>query len=139
MTVATFHPNLRAAIREKLLTLAGLPAQAWEGRVYQPIKGTPYMSESVRAISSEVRALGVGGTIAHTITGNFTFHYPAGKGTNDIEGMVGTVLALFRPGTVLSYGGDSAIVQQAERTAVSQESDWINVTVIITAVGHTVN
>jgi hypothetical protein len=139
MTVATFHPNLRAAIRQKLLTLTGLPAQAWEGRPYQPIKGTPYVSENVRAIASQVRALGLGGTIAHTITANFTFHYPAGKGTTDIEGMAGGVMALFRPGTTLSYDGDSAVVQQAERTAVSQEPDWINVTVIITAVGHTVN
>lgn len=139
MTVATFHKNLRAAIRQKLLTQANLPAQAWEGKAYQPVKGTPYISESVRAISSQVRALGLGGTIAHTVTANFTLHYPAGKGTNDIEGMAGNVMALFRPGTTLSYDGDSAVVQQAERTAVSQEPDWINVTVIITAVGHTVN
>lgn len=139
MTVATFHSNIRAAFRQKLLTLANVPAQAWEGRPFQPVKGTPFVSESVRAISSVVRALGLGGTIAHTVTGNFTFHYPAGKGTNDIDGMVGSTLALFRPGTILSYGNDSATVQQAERTAVSQEPDWINVTVIITAVGHTVN
>lgn len=139
MTVATFHANLRAAIRQKINTQPGLPAPAWEGRAYQPFKGTPYFSESVRAISSVVRALGLGGTIAHTITANFTFHYPAGKGTTAIEGMVGNVMALFRPGTTLSYNGDSAVVQQAERTAVSQEPDWINVTVIITAVGHTVN
>lgn len=139
MTVATFHKNLRAAIRQKLLTQQGLPAQAWEGKPYQPIKGTPYLSESVRAISSVVTALGRGGNIAHRITGNFTLHYPAGNGTNDIEGMAGSVMALFRPGTVLSYGGDSAVVQQAERTGIIQEPDWINLTVIITAVGHTVN
>lgn len=139
MTVATFHPNMRSAFRQRLLTQSGIPAQAWEGRPYTPVKGTPYVSESIRAISSVVRALGLGGTIAHTLTGNFTFHYPAGKGTADIDAMVGNVMALFRPGTVLSYGGDGAVVQQAERTAVQQEPDWINVTVIITAVGHTAN
>lgn len=139
MTVATFHPNIRAAFRQTLLTLNSLPAQAWEGKPYQPVKGTPFVSESVRAISSQVRALGLGGTIAHTVTGNFTFHYPAGKGTTAVETVVGNVMALFRPGTTLSYGGDSAVVQQAERTGITQEPDWINVTVIITAVGHTVN
>lgn len=139
MTVATFHKNLRSAIRDKLLTQTGLPAQAWEGRAYQPVKGTPYVSESVRAISSEVRAIGLGGTIAHRITANFTFHYPAGKGTSPVETMAGNVMALFRPGTILSYGDDSAVVQQAERTSVSQEADWISITVIITAVGYTVN
>jgi hypothetical protein len=139
MSAATFHANLRAAFRQRLLTQTGLPAQAWEGRPYQPVKGTPYVSESIRAISSVVRALGLGGTIAHTVTGNFTFHFPAGKGTNDVDSMAGSVMALFRPGTVLAYGGDSAVVQQAERSAVIQEPDWINVTVIITAVGHTAN
>lgn len=139
MSAATFHSNLRAAFRQKLLTQSGLPAQAWEGRPYQPVKGTPYVSESIRAISSVVRALGLGGNIAHTVTGNFTFHYPAGKGTNDIDGMAGNVMALFRPGTVLAYGDDGAVVQQAERGPVLQEPDWINVTVIITVVGHTAN
>lgn len=139
MTVATFHANVRAAFRQKLLTQSGLPAQAWEGKAYQPVKGTPYVSESVRAISSEVRALGLGGTIAHTVTCNLTFHYPAGRGTKDAETMVGNVMALFRPGTTLVYGGNSAIVQQTERTAISQEPDWLSVTVIITAVGHTAN
>lgn len=139
MTVATFHANMRAAVRERLVSLAGMPVVAWEGRAFQPVKGTPYISESVRAVSSTVRALGVGGNIAHTVTASFRLHYPAGKGTQAIDATAGALLAHFRPGTVLAYSADSAVVQQAERTGNEIEPDWINATVIITFIGHTVN
>lgn len=139
MSATTVHADLRAAVRQRLLTLNGLPAQAWEGRTYTPIKGTPYISESVRPISSVVRALGVGGTIAHTITANFQLHYPAGGGTTAIDAMAGNLLEHFRPGTTLVYSESKAVVQQAERTALQQEPDWINCTVIIRFVGYTVN
>ncbi len=139
MSATTIHSDVRAAVRQRLLTLNGLPAQAWEGRPYTPVKGTPYISESVRPISSVVRALGVGGTIAHTINAAFQLHYPPGVGTSAIDAMAGSLLQHFRPGTGLSYGTSTAVVQQAERTALQQEPDWINCTVIITLVGHTVN
>lgn len=139
MSVTDFHTHIRSAIRAKLMTLNGLPAQAWEGRVYTPIKGTPYISESVRPISSEVRGLGLGGYIAHTVTANFQLHYPAGTGTTAIDALAGNLLQLFRPGTALVHSASSATVQQAERTGLQQEPDWTNCTVIITLVGHTVN
>lgn len=139
MSAATFHSNIRSGIRQHLTSLSALPVVAWEGRSYQPVKGTPWISEQMRPISSVVRATGRGGVIAHTLTENLTLHFPPGKGTVEIDALAGALIELFRPGTSVSYGGASAVVQQAERMALIQEPDWINCPVIVTLIGHTSN
>ena len=97
------------------------------------------MTEQMRPISSVVRATGLGGVIAHTVTANFTLHYPQGKGTVEIDATAGALIELFRPGASISYNTASAVVQQAERMALFQEPDWINCPVVITLIGHTSN
>lgn len=139
MSTATFHAELRSGTRQKLQTAAGLPSVDWEGLEFTPVKGTPWLTENIRPISSTVIGTGSGGYIAHKVTANFTLHYPLNKGTADIEAMAGTLMQLFHPGTSVTYGTTAAIVQQAERMALLQESDWINLTVVVTMIGHTTN
>ncbi len=139
MSAATFHANLRAAIRQHLQTLPSLPPVAWQGREFAPVKGQPFVSESMVPVSSDVRATGLGGYIAHTVTANFTLHFPANKGTTALETLAGALMQHFRPGTVLSYASAAATVQQAERVGLIQEPDWLNATVVVTAIGHTTN
>ncbi len=139
MTAATVHSNIRAAIRQRLLTIPGLPAQAWEGREFTPVRGTAYLSESFRPLASDVRALGLGGTIAHSINASITLHFPANGGTNPVDAIAGAILAAFRPGTSLVYGGDSGVVQQATRAGLVQEPDWLNCAVTISVVAYTSN
>lgn len=138
-SAANIHAHLRAAVRALLTAASGLPAIAWEGRPYQPIKGTPYLAEGFRPVSSVVRALGPGGTIAHTVIATFTLHYPAGHGTTAIDAAAGALLQLFKPCTILAYEGSRAVVQQAERHPLLQEPDWLTCGVVVTAVGHTSN
>lgn len=139
MSATNVHPEIRAAVRTRLQALAGLPAVSWEGREYRPIKGTPFIAESMTPVSSVVRALGLGGTIAHTITANFTLHFPAGKGTANVEALAGALLEHYRPGTTLAYGTSAGMVQQAERMPLIQEPDWLTCAVIVTIVAHTSN
>ena len=139
MTVATFHSNMRAAVRERLLTVSGLPAVAWEGKAYSPTKGTPFISESFQPVSSVVSALGAGGTVAHRCLATFTLHYPPNAGSAAIDTMAGALLAHFYPGLAVTYAGQTSTVQQAERRGLTQEPDWINSSIIVTMVGHTTN
>lgn len=139
MTVETLHSDLRSAAREKLLTVENLPTMHWEGRNFTPIKGQAYVSESFRAITSTVQALGLGGVIAHTCTANFTIHYPSDTGTTDIDALAGAMLNTFRPGTSLAYGDSTATITQAERGPLLQEPDWLNCTVIISMTARTLN
>lgn len=131
---------MRAGLRQALIAITALPAaKQWEGRFADMARGTPFVSESVRPVSSVVRALGLGGTIAHTINATFTLHYPADTGTSQIEAAAGALMQAFRPGTSVVYGTSKGIVQSAERGPLLQQPDWINCPVTITVVAHTVN
>lgn len=139
MSAATFHKDLRSAVRDRLQSLTGVPSIAWEGREFTPVKGEPYVTESIIPVSSDVMATGLGGYIAHTVTANFTLHYPVNSGTVALESLAGALMQHFRPGTVLSYGDAAVTVQQVERVGLTQEPDWLNGTVIVTMIGHTIN
>lgn len=139
MGIETFHSNIRAGIRARLITLADLPAMAWEAREFSPVKGTPYISETLRPVSSRVRALGRGGNQAHTLIQTFGLFFPANQGTTASDALAGKLLKLFEPGTGIAYGGDTAMVQEAERMALVTQPDWINVPVIVTMTGYTAN
>ncbi|CAB4122354.1 Protein of unknown function DUF4128 [uncultured Caudovirales phage] len=137
--IATVHSDLRSAFRARLQAINGLPSgRAWEGRSYAPQIGTPFIRESFRPISSTVRAVGIGGLIAHKMTGNLNLFFPAGKGTADVEQAAGLILAAFAPGTSLVYGPSSGVILQAERSPILQEPDWISVPLTITVYAYTV-
>lgn len=140
MSAASVHSNIRAGLRQALLAISGLPSEKqWEGRVSDAAIGKPFVSESVRPVSSVVRAAGLGGTIAHTINATFTLHYPANSGTTQIESSAGALMQAFRPGTSVVYGNSKGTIQSAERGPLLQQPDWINCPVTITVVAYTVN
>lgn len=140
MSIETFHLNIRAGLRARLMTLpGGLPDMAWENEAYSPKVGTPYIAETLIANSSRVRALGKGGNTGHQLLLTLTLNFPANTGTNPSDALAGKLLALFSPGTGIVYGGDQAMVQEAEKLGVQQQPDWIKVPVIITLTGYTQN
>lgn len=139
MTAATFHSDLRAAIRQHLLQLPSLPQFAWEGKDFTPVKGQPWARESLLPVSSVVTATGRGGVIAHTVNATFQLHYPANEGTTALDAFAGALLDHFSPGTALTYATSSAVIQQAQRMGLAQEADWLNCPVIVTLIGHTSN
>ena len=139
MTVSTFFSDIRAGVRDRLLALPNLPEVHWEGTEYASTVGVPFITEALRPVSSVVTAPGVGGLIAHTVLATFTLHDPTKVGTNALEGAAGALMALFRPGNAVSYGTATAVIQQTERAGATQEPDWINLSVVVTLVGHTTN
>ena len=139
MSAAAFHHNLRAGFRQLLQAIPALPSVAWEGVVFTPVKGTPWLSESLRPISSIVRGTGRGGYIAHTVTANLNVRVPAGAGTVTLDALAGSILEAFHPGTAVVYGPDAATVLQAERLGNQQEPDWLSAPITLTMIGHTTN
>lgn len=138
--IATIHADLRAAFRTKLLSIVGIPADIeFEGTPFSPGIGIPFARESMRAIYSQPRAIGLGGTIQHRVTGNIGLFYPAGKGTLEIETAAGLILAAFAPGTSLVYGGAKGGILQAERAPLLQETDYIGCAITITIQAYTAN
>ena len=138
MSLATVHPNIRAAARQVILATAGLPASKfWEGEAFSTTLGQAYLLENVAPVGSVPRATGSAGTIAHTIAVRATLGFPAGKGTLPIEQAVAALMVAFAPGSWLTYGGDSGVIQKCERTSLRQEPDWISCTVTATVVAYT--
>lgn len=136
---ATIHADMRAAFREKLLTLPDLPEVAWEGREYLDKAGTPFIREQFRPVFSRVSAVGYGGTIEHRMTGNLTLFYPTKKGTMALDAMAGSIFTLFLPGQSLVYGESAGVISNTERNAVLQEPKWLSCTVTVTITAFTAN
>lgn len=135
--IATLHADIRAAFRAALLTVPNLPANViWEGREGTTTTGQPFMRESVTPIFSDPRALGMGGTIQHRILCRAQVFYPAGDGTVAVEAAAGEILAAFRPGSVLVYGGNAGTVFKAERAQILTEAAFISITVTITVTAY---
>ena len=134
-TAATIHDDVQAAARTLLLTVAGLPAVAWQGKAYQPVKGKPWISEALVPGPSLPRSLGEGGTISHRIIISLSLHYPPNEGTKALGAMAGALLQKFKPGTFIDQG----VVMQAERRSLISEPDWLSTSVLITVVAYTTN
>lgn len=139
MSIATLHPDLRAAFRARLQALPGLiSSRAWEGRPFTPTKGTPWLRESVRPLSSQVRGVGRGGIVEHRLAGTVTLFWPAGEPLVDMEAQAGAILEFFDPGLRIAHGDNVATIIQGERGPILQEPDWQSCTVTITLRAHTV-
>lgn len=134
---ATIHADMRAALREKLLTLSDLPEVAWEGREFNDQLGTPFIREQFRPVSSRVSAIGYGSTIEHRMVGNFTLFFPAKKGTIAIDDLAGRIFTLLLPGQSLVHGGSAGTIQNTERNALMQEPNWLSCTVSVTIMAFT--
>jgi Bacteriophage related domain of unknown function len=140
VTIATLHTDMRSAWRQTLQGITGLTVEwAWEGRPYFPRDGVAFVRESFRAINSEPRAVGRGGTIAHDMTGNLVLCFPAGRGTLDVETAAGLILSAMPPGTPLVYGQNSGVVTKASRSPVAVTPQWVEVPVTVNVLAYTAN
>lgn len=136
-SAGTIHAELRAAFREKLLTLVDLPEIAWEGKEYTDTVGKPFIREQFRPVYSRVSAIGYAGTIEHKMVGTLTLFYPTKKGTVPIDTMAGRLFMLFLPGQSLVYLNSSGTISNTERSGLNQEPNWLSCTVTVTITAFT--
>ena len=136
----TAHIELRQALRQRLIGLSGLPPEAqraWEGRSFTPTKNTPWLRERLMPLDSRVVAPGHGGYEEHTVTYQISLFHPPGTDTQALELLAGRVRKHFQPGTPIFHGWIKAWSQQATRSAVLAEPDWLQVAVSVRVMAHT--
>lgn len=128
----------RAALRQRLLTVPGLPAgRQWENEGYDPVPGTPWLREQLMpagSVPASFGGKGIGdGLIRDDGLWQITLFYPAGQGTKEAELMAKAVCSAFRPGLsgVISYDGQNVICSRAEKAKAIQEPDWYGIPVTI--------
>lgn len=118
--------------------VAALPAlRHWEGEVFSPTQGRPFVDESLLVPYSAPRAIGPAGVVYHAITFALNFVYPAGKGTLAVESMAAAALAHFARGTVFTYGSNRGRVEKVERRSLIQEPDWLRCPVQVAVAAYT--
>lgn len=130
--------EIRAALRQRLLTVANLPAgRQWENEGYDPVPGTPWLREKHMPTGSAPASFGgrgiADGLMRDDGLWQITLLYPAGKGTKPAEQMAKAICSAFRPGQsgVISYGGQNVICQRAEVAPAIQEPDWYAIPVTV--------
>jgi len=138
-SAGTIHAELRAAFRERLMSLDDLPEIAWEGKEYTDTVGRAFIREQFRPVYSRISAIGYGSTLEHKMTGNLTLFYPPKKGTLPIDTMAGRLFMLFLPGQSLIYLDSSGTISNTERSALNQEPNWLSCTVTVTITAFTAN
>lgn len=122
--------------------IAALPqGRAWEGFDFFPIDGRPYTSEAMVTGASRKRSIGgpngVGAVIEHRPSLVASFFYPKNKGTLAIERMTGAAMALFLPGSSLTYGGDSARITDVECSQTYDDGARIGRAVTVSTLAFT--
>lgn len=130
--------EIRAALRQRLLTVPGLPAgREWENEKYDPVVGTPWLRETLMpsgTVPASFGGQGIGdGLLRDDGLWQITLFYPAGQGTKTADMMAKAVASAFRPGQsgVISYAGRIVMCRRAEVGKAIQEPDWYGLPITV--------
>src|SRR6056297_706773 len=118
------HTNISAALSTRLGTLPSSPPVAYENAGYTPAEGTAYIAEHY--LPAETSVVGLADDDSNDFTGVYQIDvrtpldaYKAGG--NDIAD---AVLSHFKRGTVMTYSGQSVVVQTASRAQGRPSGSW---------------
>ena len=102
---ATVYTDIRAALEQRLSSLPGLPAVAWENVKYTPVVGTPYLEPIIMWAEATQAEIGVTGRNWERGIYQITAVYPLDKGSSALEVMTGNIREWFKRGTELQQNG----------------------------------
>ena len=136
--------KIRAALRQRLLTVVGLPAgRQWENEFFEPVVGQPYLKEKLMPTNSDVVSFGANGAADGTIKDDglwqITLFYPQGEGTKDAQLMAEAIRVALKPSTQLSYDGENLTVMRAVIAPGRDEAVWYSIPITIKYMTHTTN
>ena len=129
---------LRAALRQLLITVSGLPSsRAWESVSFEPTVGTPYVREALLSplASQDPRSLPQpGGVVEERSVYQISVYHPQNRGTEDSDNVVQAVLGVFRPGAQVMTTPHNTKVLFATVSPPLDDSDWRMVPVSVTLI-----
>jgi uncharacterized protein DUF4128 len=142
--VSKVRENVRAAMRQRLLTTATLPTaapgRAWENWAFEKAAGTPWLRDSVSGGLSELASIGPRARVRHEGLYFLDFFFPADTGMKAPDTLVDEILtATFYPGLQVSYGGLAVSIRRVSSVLPEHEPGWVQVPTTIAWRAHTVN
>jgi hypothetical protein len=123
--------EIESAIEQHLLALPGEPIIAYWGRLYEPVKGVPYILAQITA--QNVRAMGYGASAPELWEGflQITVAHPRVEGPTVARQRADAVRNHFPRGLNLSSGPANVIIMERSIQPMITTVDWINYPVII--------
>lgn len=101
----TMYSDIRTALSQRLETMPGVIAVAWENARFVPTTGVPYLIPSVMWGEAQQAEQGATGRNWEIGVYQITAVYPGGTGVTEINTMAGKIKERFKRGTVLTYNG----------------------------------
>lgn len=124
------YTAIRAALTARLQTLASLPPVAWENVAYTPTLGTTFLKPSLLPAEPFQAEIGAAGQNMHVGVYQVSIFAPAGTGMAH-QTLRDSICDLFKRGVTLTYGGVTVTCVKAYPGAMLQETDWIQIPIIV--------
>jgi hypothetical protein len=124
----TISASIRAALEVALAAVPGIPAaRAYQGVLFTPVLGTPWVRASIVWTTQRQAALG---TDLYLHEGLFLVNVfsPQGKGAKAVEAIADAICADFVPTAPL---GNGVRVRYAQKAALIEEPDWLSIPITI--------
>lgn len=120
--------SIGAALDARLLTLPGIDTANinWEGVLYTPVAGTPYLAVQLIAISRRALGIGPGAVLEWDGTYQVSAFWPIGEGRAPAAAVVDSILALFPRGLSLTTT-DGTVIKFEASTPIPliTQAPWI--------------
>jgi hypothetical protein len=135
--------DVRAGLRQRLLTVAGLPAEAntkWEGMMsFKPTAGTPWMRETMLRAPAAAQRMNPGpfARLRHTGLYQISLFYPPDddQDVKPIETKAEDIRAAFTDNVEFAYNGQRIRVHGAGIGTIEEEtqelSNWLHAPITI--------
>ena len=128
---------VRADLRATLLTVAGLPAVAWEGRAFEPDPEVPYITERLHYLNDIPTTLGNYGHSQMDIAYMLTVHFPARSANlSELEALADALIYAYPLGRRVGSARVHGRVTRSRRGSVMTDAAWRSITVTISCFVH---
>lgn len=122
---------IREALRTRLWSVSGVPGtslRALENTTIKPPSSSTWIRESTQFDATEGTGLGMsaGIPVRHHLTGAYMvdLFYPYGQGTGPSGIVVGNIGEAFKPGTTLTNGGISVLIERYSKSGQQDGDGW---------------
>lgn len=119
------NTNISAALSSRLNSMANLPPVVWENSdTYSPVSGTPYLAEHY--LPAPTVPVGVADNSSNDFRGVYQIDIraPLNKSKFKANQIADQVLAHFRRGTEMTFGGIKVRVETADRAQGRPDGGW---------------
>ncbi len=120
------------AMNARLALFPGIGDVAWEGEVYEPKNGVPYLKPVLSSYTKTGVGAGIEGAANHDGTYTISVRRPADEGRMLAGQVAGALVAHFGRGAVVTAAGLPVILLQSSDGVSQSYGNWLTIPVTVT-------